>query len=103
MKGEHGGGHLEVTLVVDMQRGHVPQAQPRIDDVEAFSVMVLNEGSEETRADTLPSHLRVDECQAAAGLYTRWNEDLYRLMHSTQSTAPVGQPVFERFPDPCKA
>jgi hypothetical protein len=46
--------------------------------------------------------LGVDECQAAAGLYTRWNEDLYRLMHSTQSTAPVGQPVFERFPDPCR-
>jgi len=47
-------------------------------------------------------HLGVCECQAAAGLYKGWNEDLYRLLQSTQREAPVGQPVFERFPDPCE-
>ena len=46
-------------------------------------------------------HLRVDECQAAAVLYKSWNEDLYRLMHSSKSEAPVRQPAFEKFPEPC--
>ena len=42
------------------------------------------------------------QCRDGADIYVKWNTELYRLLESTQSKAPAGQPNFQKFRDPCR-
>ena len=54
------------------------------------------------QAKSRMQELTPEDCRAGAAIYATWNSELYRLLESTHSKAPAGQPSFQKFQDPCR-